>query len=65
LGLQDQALTISRNLPLAKDLLDELQNLHRDPSDPLRETIRAERESIHDDLVFATALAYWRAACRF
>lgn len=64
-GLQNRALQISRHLPLANALLEELNNLHRDPNNPTAEGLRPQRQSIHDDLVFATALAYWRASWRF
>ena len=36
----------------------------RDPNNPAVEALRPQRRSIHDDLVFATALAFWRASWR-
>ena len=56
-GFHNQWIRISRDLPLAETLIGELTNLRRDPdSSP-----KPIRPSIHDDLVFATALAYWRS----
>lgn len=49
IALQQGQLRISNALPAAEQLADELQNLRR------------ARGAGHDDLVFATALAYWRA----
>ena len=61
-SLQNRALRISKHLSLADRLLEELNNLHRDPNNPSAESLRPRTQSIHDDLVFATALAMWRAA---
>ncbi|MBS1829748.1 MAG: terminase family protein [Acidobacteria bacterium] len=55
-GFQNQSLHISGDLPLAPALIEELQNLRRHPSQGSPQPIR---RAIHDDLVFATALAYW------
>ncbi|MBL8218780.1 MAG: terminase family protein [Bryobacterales bacterium] len=64
-GLQNRTLQISRHVPLAGALLEELNNLYRDPNNPAGEALRPQRQSIHDDLVFATALAFWRASWKF
>ncbi|MBL8176005.1 MAG: terminase family protein [Bryobacterales bacterium] len=65
LSLQNSAFKISRGLPLANALLEELNNLQRDPDNPYNDELRPVRPSIHDDLVFATALAYWRGSWKY
>ncbi|MFN7936398.1 MAG: terminase family protein [Bryobacteraceae bacterium] len=57
-GFQNQWIRISSDLPLAQTLLEELNNLRRDP---LHVSPQPIHRAIHDDLVFATALAYWRS----
>lgn len=48
-------------LPEAQALLHEMRNLRKAITQSGEDVIRPERTSIHDDLVFATALANWLA----
>ncbi|MBL8176541.1 MAG: terminase family protein [Bryobacterales bacterium] len=59
-AFQNSSLHISRHLPLSNALFLELQSLRRKHRNTGFETILPDRESDHDDLVFATALAHWR-----
>ncbi|MBI3680870.1 MAG: hypothetical protein HY235_10795, partial [Acidobacteria bacterium] len=61
IAFQTQRLQVSNQLPDAKMLLHELENLRRKIKDTGDETIAPWRHSTHDDFVFATALANWRA----
>jgi hypothetical protein len=59
LAFQNEQLKISKDLPDVQQLIKELQNLRRRSPDSI---ITSHKSTMHDDLVFATALATWRAA---
>lgn len=60
---QSDRLKVARDLELAPLLLNELLNFRlRVNVQSGHDSYEAWRESIHDDLVLATALACWRAA---
>jgi len=61
LQFENQALTIASKLELAETLQNELASLTVKFSAAGNDTISTWRESDHDDLVFAVALANWRA----
>lgn len=61
IALQTERLKISEGLPEAQALLHEMRNLRKAITQSGEDVIRPERTSIHDDLVFATALANWSA----
>jgi hypothetical protein len=61
LAIRSGQLLLSDALPEAAALIEELRNLRRQPLPNGRDHISPLRESQHDDLVFATALAWWRA----
>jgi hypothetical protein len=57
--LQAHRLKISPKLPLADDLMRELQNFRVKITHAANETFGAWREGQHDDMVFAVAMAGW------
>ncbi len=57
--LQEGRLKIAAGMPFAKELQHELLNFKAKISASGHDTYDAWRESIHDDLVLATALAVW------
>lgn len=59
LSFQNEQLKIAKDLPDVQKLTRELQNLRRRSPDSL---ITSNRSTVHDDMVFAAALAVWRAA---
>ncbi len=60
---QTKKLKTAEKLPLAETFIEELQKF-RLKSPVLSATdFEAWREGAHDDLVFAVALAAWRARC--
>jgi len=61
LQFENQALTIASKLELAPALQHELASLTVKFSAAANDTITTWREGDHDDLVFAVALANWRA----
>lgn len=56
---QESRLKLSSGLPFIQELLHELMNFKARVSASGNEQFDAWRESIHDDLVLATALAVW------
>ena len=64
---QTRRLRIARSLPLGPILTDELLNFRAKVTTVGTNTYEAWRESIHDDLVLALAIAAWyaeRSRCR-
>jgi hypothetical protein len=59
--LQTRTLKIDSRLPEAAVLAKELSNYKVKVTASLNETFNADRDSDHDDLVIALALACWRA----
>jgi hypothetical protein len=57
--LQARRLKVSPDLPEAKTLIKELQNFRVKITLNANETYEAWREGMHDDLVFAVAIAAW------
>ncbi|MBI4904782.1 MAG: hypothetical protein HY820_14170 [Acidobacteria bacterium] len=62
IGLQTKTLKISRRIPAAPTLIHELSNLKRTIRDSGDGHIEPRRSTHHDDLVFAAALSFWKAA---
>ena len=60
-ALQSNRLRIAKALPMAPVLLEELLNFKAKISVSGHDSYEALRESIHDDLVLATAIACWSA----
>lgn len=60
--LQTNRLRIAKSLPLADTLVRELMNFRAKITEHGNDTYGAWRESIHDDLVLATALAIWASS---
>ena len=58
-ALQSNRLRIAKALPMAPVLLEELLNFKAKISVSGHDSYAAWRESIHDDLVLATAIACW------
>ena len=56
---QSERLKIARNLPEAAQLVEELQNFKMKITLAGNDTYEAWRESDHDDLVLAAAMAAW------
>ncbi len=61
IAVRNKRLFLSDTLADAPTLIDELRNLRRTPTLSNTDQISPLRESQHDDLVFAVALAWWRA----
>jgi hypothetical protein len=59
--LRNRLLDIAPGIPHTKTLIRELSLMERDFTASGRETIELANSNVHDDLVFATALACWRA----
>jgi hypothetical protein len=59
--LQARRLQVARNLPEAKTFVQELTNFRIKPNLAQQDAFVAWREGLHDDLVFAVALACWLA----
>jgi hypothetical protein len=57
--LQTRRLRISRELRHAERLIEELQNFRVKITSAGNDTYSAWRESLHDDLVLALAVAVW------
>lgn len=58
--LECKRLVIASDLPLASELVEELENIHRRILPPTgKESFVPWREKCHDDLVFALAVALW------
>jgi hypothetical protein len=64
LAFERKQIAISGSLPLIKEVIHELMTLSVKVGDSGRERFEAWRESDHDDLVLAIALAWWRASRR-
>ena len=62
--LDTGGLRIPATLPGYRHLEEELLHFHANISDEGRASFRSSRESIHDDLVMALALAAWHARPR-
>ena len=60
-ALQSNRLRIAKALPMAPVLLEELLNFKAKISVSGHDSYEAWRESVHDDLVLATAIACWAA----
>ena len=60
-ALQSNRLRIAKALPMAPVLLEELLNFRAKVSVSGHDSYEALRESVHDDLVLATAIACWTA----
>jgi hypothetical protein len=58
---QNRDLRIAKNLPLGNTLVEELANVEVKVTPSGREQMAAWRHGLHDDLVFAVALACWGA----
>lgn len=52
---------IAKGLPNVETLINELENFKVKISVSGNESFEAWRESVHDDLVLATAMAVWQA----
>ena len=58
---QTERLRIASSLPLRPILIDELLNFRAKVTTTGNNTFEAWRESVHDDLVLALAIAVWYA----
>ena len=61
ISFETARIRIAKSLPAATTLLEELANVRHTFDDAGADVLSRNRTSIHDDLVFATALANWKA----